>query len=283
MHEDANGYRPGEPGERDDAGRRTGPARDAARRGVARAVERWDAGDEAVRRSLGVRQEGHLARAIPPGLEEEAAGQKGSRSDRVFTIPNALSFLRILLVPVFAWLLLVPGKPGWALAVLVASTITDWLDGKIARAFDMGSKLGQYLDPAADRLLIIVAPVTFVLAGILPPWVAAVLVARDVVLAPTLLAYRSRGVQPKVMYLGKAATFALMWAIPFYLAAEAGWSFSGGFTPWAHALLIWGAALYLWTGVLYAWRAVLTLRRLPRPPRGRGNRYDSKGKRKSRD
>ncbi|WP_448850699.1 CDP-alcohol phosphatidyltransferase family protein [Corynebacterium sp. 335C] len=264
------GRAPADPGTRDDGTRAAGDpaaggpaarARDAARRGAARARDRYDARDEAVRRRLGVRQEGHLARAVPPEVEDEARRQAGRPSDRVLTIPNALSVLRILLVPVFAWLLLGPGEPGWALGVLVASTVTDWLDGKIARAFDMGSRIGEYLDPMADRLLIIVAPVTFVLAGMLPWWIAAVLVARDVALAPTLLAYRARGVRPRVMYLGKAATFALMWAIPLYLASVAGWSFSPLFAPWASALLIWGAALYVWTGVLYVWRAVRTWRR----------------------
>ncbi|MBV7295513.1 CDP-alcohol phosphatidyltransferase family protein [Corynebacterium sp. TAE3-ERU12] len=177
-------------------------------------------------------------------------------SERVITLPNALSMLRIVLVPVYVWLLLGPGDYGAALAVMMLSAFTDWLDGKIARVFNMTSKLGHYLDPAADRLFIMVTPVVFVMIGILPWWVAALLIGRDVVLAPTMLVYRNRS-RGEVLYLGKAATFALMFAIPCYLLAEAGWSFSPWFSPWADALMVWGTVLYLWTGLLYLGRAFI--------------------------
>ncbi|WP_018024148.1 CDP-alcohol phosphatidyltransferase family protein [Corynebacterium ulceribovis] len=213
------------------------------------------------RRTIKNPRSGHSARAIPPGLPE--ADISAARFNRVWTVPNMLSFLRILLVPVFAWLLVGPGEYGWALALLAFSSVTDWVDGKIARMFNLQTKLGQYLDPAADRLLVLVTPIVFVVVGILPLWAAVALVLRDVLLAPTLLIYRRRNLDSHVMYLGKAATFALLWAFPLYLAARAGWSFSGWFEPWAQALMWWGIALYLWTGVLYIWKALLVQRRIP--------------------
>ena len=214
-----------------------------------------------VRRSLKNPRSGHSARAIPPGLPE--ADIAAERFNRVWTVPNMLSFLRILMVPVFAWLLIGPGHYGWALVLLAFSSITDWVDGKIARMFNLQTRLGQYLDPAADRLLVLVTPIAFVLVGILPLWAAIALICRDIALLPTLLVYRNRGMYSHVMYLGKAATFALLWAFPLYLAARAGWSFSSAFEPWAQSLMWWGIALYLWTGVLYVWKAVLVHRRIP--------------------
>lgn len=218
--------------------------------------------------------DGHAARAVPPGMEppgmKEQVTHHPAGYDRILTVPNVLSFLRILLVPVYAWFLIGPREFSWALAVVALSSVTDWLDGKIARIWGLTTRVGQYLDPAADRLFVLVTPICFAVAGVLDwGWVIA-LFARDVVLAPTLWVYRSRGVQPRVMYLGKAATFALMWAFPLYLAANTGWSFSGWFEPWAQALFAWGTALYIWTAVIYVYRAVLVARAFPRVSRRAG-------------
>ncbi|KQU03143.1 CDP-diacylglycerol--glycerol-3-phosphate 3-phosphatidyltransferase [Rhodococcus sp. Leaf7] len=184
--------------------------------------------------------------------------------DRIVTVPNALSLVRLIGVPVFLWLLLVEHAYGWALVLLLVSGATDWLDGKLARLLDQSSALGALLDPFVDRLYVVTTLVGFVIAGILPWWVALVLIGRDAILAATLLLYRRRGLAPpEVIYLGKAATFVLMSALPFLLAARVDWSGADIIEVPALALLVWGTALYIWTGALYLALALGPVRRLP--------------------
>src|SRR5215813_12333340 len=94
----------------------------------------------------------------------------GGEPDRLLTVPNLLSIIRLAGVPLFLWLLLGPRADGWALVVLVASGVTDWLDGKLARWLNQTSRLGTLLDPAADRLYTLAAVVAFVVRGIVPWW-----------------------------------------------------------------------------------------------------------------
>ncbi|MGB3770552.1 MAG: CDP-alcohol phosphatidyltransferase family protein [Rhodococcus sp. (in: high G+C Gram-positive bacteria)] len=188
--------------------------------------------------------------------------------DRIVTVPNALSLLRLIGVPVFLWLLLVEQAYGWALLLLLVSGATDWLDGKLARLLDQQSALGALLDPFVDRLYVVTTLIGFAIAGILPWWVAVALIARDAVLAASLLIYRRRGLAPpEVIYLGKAATFVLMSALPFLLAARVEWGGADAVQAPAQALLVWGTALYLWTGALYLALALGPVRRLPVVPR----------------
>ncbi|MBC6450978.1 CDP-alcohol phosphatidyltransferase family protein [Actinokineospora xionganensis] len=173
-------------------------------------------------------------------------------SDRVLTIPNALSALRLAGVPVFLYLLLGPQADGWAIAILMFSGFTDWLDGKIARWLDQASRLGALLDPLADRLYTLATIVAFVLRDIVPWWVAAALIARDVVVAGCVALLRRRGFgPPEVTYIGKAATFNLMYAFPLLLLAEGTSTLAGVVRPVSYALAIWGGALFLWSGALY--------------------------------
>lgn len=185
--------------------------------------------------------------------------------DRVLTIPNALSVLRLLLVPVFLYLLF-DGAIGWAVAVLMFSGFSDWADGKIARLVaDQSSRLGELLDPAVDRIYMLVIPVALAAAGVVPWWFVIVLIARDVVLAATLPVLRSRGLTAlPVTYLGKAATFALMSGLPFVLLGQFDALWSRVILAIGWAFLIWGMALYLWSAVLYLAQVVLVVRRLPR-------------------
>ncbi len=182
--------------------------------------------------------------------------------DRVLTVPNALSVIRLVLVPVFLYLLLVSGALGWAVAILMFSGFSDWADGKIARLFDnQSSRLGELLDPAVDRIYMVVVPVAMAVAGALPWWIVAALLGRDAVLAATLPVLRRRGLTAlPVTYLGKAATFALMSGLPLVLLGQydalcarvvlaCGWGF-----------LIWGLAMYLWSGVLYLAQVALVAR-----------------------
>ncbi|MEV0946805.1 CDP-alcohol phosphatidyltransferase family protein [Rhodococcus sp. NPDC049939] len=185
-------------------------------------------------------------------------------SDRIVTVPNVLSVVRLLGVPLFVYLLLVTQSDGWALAILIVSGFTDWLDGKLARVLDQSSRLGALLDPFVDRLYVVTTLVTFVVRGFIPWWVAAILIGRDAILALTLVVYRRRGLPaPEVMYLGKGATFLLMFALPTILAAQGDWSIATVAQPLGSALLIWGTVLYVWTGLLYVVNALDVMRTVP--------------------
>lgn len=185
-------------------------------------------------------------------------------ADRIVTVPNALSLLRLLGVPLFLYLLLGPHADGWALTVLVVSGFTDWADGKLARLLDQTSRLGALLDPFVDRLYIVATLVALVARHIIPWWIAAVLIGRELVLAPTLLVYRRRGLPPpQVLYLGKGATFLLMCALPLLLLDLAVPATSTIAHPLGWAALIWGTALYVWTGLLYLLQCYRTARAVP--------------------
>jgi cardiolipin synthase len=172
--------------------------------------------------------------------------------DRLLTVPNLLSIIRLAGVPLFLWLLLGPKEDGWALAVLVASGVTDWLDGKLARWLNQMSRFGALLDPLADRLYTLATVVAFVIRDIVPWWVAAILVGRDLLVTVCLWALRRAGFgPPEVTYMGKAATFALMYAFPFLLLAQGSSTAATIARPIAYGFAIWGAVLFVWSGLLY--------------------------------
>lgn len=177
-------------------------------------------------------------------------------TDRILTIPNTLSFLRLLGVPLFLWLVLGPHADGWAFVVLVIAGITDYLDGRIARATGTSSRLGQLLDPLADRLYILATLVGLLLRGIVPLWLVLALVARDVMLIALFPLLRRRGlVALPVHFLGKAATFNLLYAFPLLLLSD-GMSWVADFSRvFGWAFVIWGTALYWWSGILYVEQA----------------------------
>ncbi|SDY20250.1 CDP-diacylglycerol--glycerol-3-phosphate 3-phosphatidyltransferase [Modestobacter sp. DSM 44400] len=203
------------------------------------------------------------AGGMPPGGRAGAAtaASRDDLGDRVLTLPNALSVLRLLGVPVFLWLLLGPHADGWAIVVLAVAGFTDWADGKLARALGQSSRLGALLDPAADRLYIIATLVAFVLRDVVPLWVVGVLVGREVVLGGTLLALHRAGWPPlQVHYLGKAATFLLLYAFPLLLLADGENPVAAVARPIANALTVWGGVLYLLAGVLYVVQAVGLIR-----------------------
>jgi cardiolipin synthase (CMP-forming) len=182
-------------------------------------------------------------------------------STRVLTIPNLLSLVRLAGVPLFLWLVLVPKADGWALAVLMVSGVTDYVDGVLARRWNQITRVGQLLDPLADRLYIVAVLVGLTLREIIPLWLTAFIVARDLVL---ILCYPSLrrhgyGVLP-VNYLGKAATFNLLYAFPLLLLGEGTGSVATLAEIFGWAFAIWGTGLYWWAGVLY----VVQTRRLVR-------------------
>ena len=190
---------------------------------------------------------------------------------RVWTIPNVLSMVRLVLVPVFLYLLLATTAYGWAVGILMFSGFSDWADGKIARLVpNQSSRLGELLDPLVDRIYMLAVPIGLGLAGIVPWWVVGTLVGRDAVLAATLPVVRSRGITAlPVTYIGKAATFALMSGFPLVLLGQwdALWSRVIGACGWA--FLIWGIGMYLWSAVLYLLQVRLVVRTLPKVGTGR--------------
>lgn len=186
------------------------------------------------------------------------------QTDRIVTLPNVISFIRLLGVPVFLWLILVPQADGWALVLLIASGISDWADGKIARATGQISRLGQILDPIADRLYIAAALLGLALRGIIPWWLVGLLVARDVLLAALLPALRKRGlVGLPVHFLGKAATFCLLYAFPLLLLGDAPGTLGEVARVIGWAFAIWGTGLYWYAALLYVEQARRVIRDNP--------------------
>ncbi|HJQ42923.1 MAG TPA: CDP-alcohol phosphatidyltransferase family protein [Jatrophihabitantaceae bacterium] len=180
-----------------------------------------------------------------------AEGADGT-ADRILTVPNALSALRLAGVPFFLWLLLGPEADGWAVAVIAASGFTDWLDGVLARKLNQQSRIGAMLDPAVDRLYILATLVGLVLRDIIPLWLVIVIVGRDAILAVALAVLRKHGYgPPEVHYLGKAATFCLLYAFPLLLLGsnDGDVAYVAKATAWGFT--IWGTALYLYAGAAY--------------------------------
>ena len=195
--------------------------------------------------------------AVPVPAERRPVVDREALPDRVWTLPNALSVLRLLGVPVFLWLLLGPEEDGWALVILMVSGFTDWLDGKLARWLNQGSRLGALLDPAADRLYIVCTLVALAIREVVPVWVVALLLGRELVLGVMLLVLRHYGYPPlQVHYLGKAATLLLLYAFPVLLIADGEGPLAAIAEPFAWALTIWGTALYLLAGLFYVVQVV---------------------------
>lgn len=220
-------------------------------------------------------------------------------TDRRVTVPNLLTGLRILCVPVFLVVALVVKDDVLALAVLVLGGLTDLLDGRLARRLGQRSRLGEVLDPVADRLFVLAVVLALAASGAVPWWFAALLPLRDVLLLGLAPWLRSRGLKVlPVHYLGKAATFALLIGFPLLYLAHAtahpvpvggtrsqaeivseiaralGWAFAG-----------WGAGLYWWSGFLYLTqvrRLLATTPPLPKPPRAPKSPKSSKPSKSSR-
>ena len=168
------------------------------------------------------------------------------------SIPNLLSILRLLLVPVFLWLLLADGFLGWSLIVLAAAGASDWLDGQIARRFNMVTKLGKVLDPAADRLYIFASLIGLTINGNIPLWFAIILISRDVMLLLVYPVLATHGYGPlPVHFLGKAGTFALLYALPLLLMADVWPAAEFIILPLGWGFAFWGVGLYWWAGFIY--------------------------------
>lgn len=186
------------------------------------------------------------------GTGSDPGRAPAARAERLLTVPNALSVARLAGVPLFFWLVLVPKADAWAVALLALAGISDWLDGKIARAWHQESRLGEILDPAADRLYIAATLIALALRTIIPWWLLGLLVGRELVLGGALVVLRRHGYgPPQVNLVGKAATLCLLYAFPLLFLG----AYGGGFATVARvagwAFAIWGTALYWWAAGLY--------------------------------
>ena len=182
----------------------------------------------------------------------DGGAQRLPVSDRVWTLPNVVSMLRLLGVPLFLWLIL-SRQDGWAVVVLTISGVSDYLDGKLARHYNLVSRVGELLDPLADRLYILTTLLGLAWRDMIPWWLVAILVGREVFGSALLLIVRHYGYRAlPVHFVGKAATFNLLWAFPLILFGQGenvfatvvlaiGWSFA-----W------WGTGLYWIAGIMYA-------------------------------
>jgi cardiolipin synthase len=185
-------------------------------------------------------------------------------SNRVWTVPNILSFIRLALVPLFLFFI-ISAQDALALIVLVVSSISDYLDGVIARRFNQITRLGQLLDPAADRLFIFAALIGLAARDVIPWWLFFVIVARDIMLVILGIISANYGFGPlPVHHLGKVATAALFYALPILMLGQAFPDVAWATDPVGWAFALWGAFLYWWAGLIYVAQSV----RISRIPRG---------------
>ena len=176
--------------------------------------------------------------------------------DRIVTWPNALSAARLAGVPVFLWLVIGPRTPEAdliACGMLGLAGLSDWLDGKLARALNQVSELGKMLDPAADRLYILATIIGLAVRSIIPWWLLGLLVGRELIVGIALVVLRrlTGYGSLQVAFVGKAATWCLMYAFPLLFLGAHGGSAAAVVRVFGWAFAIWGTALYWWAASLY--------------------------------
>ncbi|MCZ7531054.1 MAG: CDP-alcohol phosphatidyltransferase family protein [Acidimicrobiia bacterium] len=187
--------------------------------------------------------------------------QRARASSRVLTVPNVITLLRLLLVPVFLWLLL-GHNDGVAAAILLGVLgATDWVDGYIARHFDQESELGRIIDPIADRVLLFAAVIGLLIDGSAPRWILLLVLVRELFVTIAVLALAAAGARRiDVIWAGKAGTFALMFGLPMFLLAESTTVLADLWLVGAWCFSIGGLALSLWSAALYVPAALEALR-----------------------
>jgi cardiolipin synthase len=170
----------------------------------------------------------------PVGALDATAG--GNGEDRILTVPNVISLVRLLCLPVFVYLLFGRHNRAAAASLLAILGATDWIDGYIARHYDQVSELGKILDPVADRLLFFVGIGCILVDGTVPVWFAVMVLVREAVVAVTTVVLGMLGARRiDVTWFGKAGTFGLMFAFPLFLASEStlGWADTARFFAWS--------------------------------------------------
>ncbi|HET6481471.1 MAG TPA: CDP-alcohol phosphatidyltransferase family protein [Actinoplanes sp.] len=195
-------------------------------------------------------------------MSQQPAPSIATPSDRIWTIPNVISFFRLLGVPLFLYLLLGPHHDVAAVIVLAVGGTTDWVDGFVARRMNSVSRLGEILDPFADRLYILATLIGFTVRGLVPYWLTGALLLRELVIGIALLVLRRNGYTAAlpVHYVGKTGTFVLLAAFPVILLARAVPSIDSWAGPIGWGLAWWSLGLYWAAGVLYLIQTVRLLR-----------------------
>ena len=184
-------------------------------------------------------------------MDESTAGSSPV-SDRILTSPNVLSVLRLACVPIFLWLILTY-QDNWALVILTLSGVSDYLDGKIARRFNLVTRVGQLLDPLADRLYILSTLLGLAWREIIPWWLVAILVSREIFGTALIVGVRHYGYRAlPVHFIGKAATFCLLFGFPVILLGQGDSMYVTLALPIGWAFAWWGTVLYWVAGVMYA-------------------------------
>ena len=199
------------------------------------------------------------ARATPDQMEQTRMNELPvtspeipEQSWRVWTLPNAISFLRLLGIPLFLWLVLSEGNDTAGFFVLVVAGATDWVDGFLARRLNQQSRLGELLDPMADRLYIAATILGLAIRDIIPWWLVVVIALRDVFLSLMLPMLRRLELKAlPVTYVGKSGTFALLWGFPLFLLGTSDNLWGTAITAFAWAFSLWGTYLYWWAGIRY--------------------------------
>jgi cardiolipin synthase len=190
---------------------------------------------------------------------------------RVLTIPNLISFARLIGVPLFLYLFLVAHQQAAAVVVLAVGGTTDWVDGYLARRLGQVSRLGELLDPLADRLYILATLLAFTVSGVVPWPFAAALLLRELVVGATIPVLRRYGYGPlPVHYVGKTATFLLLAAFPVLLLAHVSAGARALAGPIGWGLAWWGIVLYWVAGVLYLVQSAAVIRAARRERREHG-------------
>jgi cardiolipin synthase len=180
---------------------------------------------------------------------ESPGAEHDPKLDRIWTIPNVISFVRLACLPLFLWLLFGPEQRAAAAWLLAGLGCTDFADGYIARRYDQVSNLGKVLDPVADRLIFIVGGGAILIDGSVPRWFAITVLAREVLVGGATLVLAAMGVRRiDVTWFGKAGTFGLLMAFPLFLAHESSLHWWQGFA-WLTGIP--GLALSLYAAVLY--------------------------------
>ncbi len=150
-----------------------------------------------------------------------AALPSGEDLDRVLTVPNLVTLVRLLCIPLFLWLLFGAHRQGASAFLLGALGATDWVDGFVARRYHQVSTLGKVIDPVADRLLVITSVIAITVYGAVPAWFGAATLAREVLVSGAVILLASLGAaRLDVIWVGKAGTFALMCAYPAFLLGD---------------------------------------------------------------
>jgi cardiolipin synthase (CMP-forming) len=172
--------------------------------------------------------------------------------DRIFTVPNVITLVRLLCIPLFVWLLFGAHRQTAAAILLALLGATDWVDGFVARRYGQVSTFGKVLDPTADRILVGTAVISIMIYGAVPLWFGIATIAREVLVSAMVLLLAAMGAaRIDVLWVGKAGTFGLMFAYPTFLLGDgtAGWQEPIRVIAWVTGLI--GLALAWWAAGSY--------------------------------